>query len=102
MTFTDYKRHEVAARMRDILRVSPDIPLDMLAAKAMNDCLETGLTYGETLANLIDLPTCHLIVDEDGYTACSECGCTALCMSDATFCPDCGARVVRKGANDAQ
>ena len=37
--------------------------------------------------------TCHLVEDEDGYTACSECGCTALCMRDAVFCPDCGARV---------
>ena len=38
--------------------------------------------------------TCHLIEDEDGYTACSECGCTALCMRDASYCPSCGARVV--------
>ena len=36
----------------------------------------------------------HLIEDEDGRTACSECGCTALYMSSATYCPDCGARVV--------
>ena len=43
----------------------------------------------ERLADLIDRPTCHLIEDEDGYTACSECGCTALCLRDATYCPAC-------------
>ena len=46
------------------------------------------------LADLIDRPTCHLIEDEDGYTACSECGCTALCMRDATYCPACGCVIV--------
>ena len=50
-------------------------------------------TYA-ALADLIDRPTCHLVEDEHGYTACSECGCTALCMLDASYCPDCGARVV--------
>ena len=37
--------------------------------------------------------TGHLIVDKDGRTACSECGCTALYMLDATFCPDCGCKL---------
>lgn len=46
------------------------------------------------LADLIDRPTCHLIEDQDGRTACSECGCTALYMSDATYCPDCGGMIV--------
>lgn len=46
------------------------------------------------LAEFID-PTCYLTRDKDGYMACANCGCTALCMSDATYCPDCGARVVR-------
>ena len=51
----------------------------------------------DRLADLIEPEperTCHLIEDEDGRTACSECGCTALYMSSATYCPDCGARVV--------
>lgn len=47
-----------------------------------------------------DRPTCHLVEDEDGYTACSECGCTALCMRDAVFCPSCGALVIHKEEND--
>lgn len=46
-------------------------------------------TYA-ALADLIDRPACHLVEDEDGRTACSECGCTALYLSDATYCPDCG------------
>lgn len=45
--------------------------------------------------------TCHLVEDEDGYTACSECGCTALCMRDAVFCPSCGAKVIEKEEDDA-
>lgn len=48
----------------------------------------------ERIADLIDRPTCHLIEDQDGRTACSECGCTALYMSDATYCPDCGGMIV--------
>ena len=47
-----------------------------------------------------DRLTCHLVEDEDGYTACSECGCTALCMRDAVFCPSCGARVIHREEND--
>lgn len=50
-------------------------------------------TYA-ALADLIDRPTCHLVEDEDGRTACSECGCTALYLSDATYCPDCGGVIV--------
>lgn len=46
------------------------------------------------MADIID-PTCHLVEDENGYTACSECGCTALCMLDASYYPECGAMVVR-------
>lgn len=37
--------------------------------------------------------TGHLIEDEEGRMACSECGCAALYMSDATYCPDCGCKV---------
>ncbi len=47
------------------------------------------------VADLIDRPTCHLVEDEDGRTACSECGCTALYLLDATYCPDCGSIIER-------
>ena len=46
------------------------------------------------LADLIDRPTTTLTEDEDGRTCCANCGCAALYMSDATYCPDCGAEVV--------
>lgn len=49
------------------------------------------------LADLIDCEICHLVEDDDGRTACSECGCTALCMLDASYCPECGRKVVRDG-----
>lgn len=48
----------------------------------------------ERIADLIDRPACHLIEDKDGRTACSECGCAALYLSDATYCPDCGGVIV--------
>lgn len=52
-------------------------------------------TYA-ALADLIDRPTCHLVEDGDGRTACSECGCTALYLPDATYCPDCGSIIERR------
>ena len=55
-------------------------------------CAERTL---EKLADLIDRPTCRLVEDEHGYTYCSECGFTAPCMLDASYCPECGAVVVR-------
>ena len=48
----------------------------------------------EKLADLIDRPTTHLTEDEDGRTCCASCGCPALYMSEASYCPDCGAEVV--------
>lgn len=38
--------------------------------------------------------TCRIIDNEDGHPSCSECGAHYLCMLDASYCPDCGARVV--------
>ena len=91
---TDNDRHEVAERMRlyDVSEFKESAIVPFL------DCLGAGyLNWREvldSLADLIDRPTCHLIEDEDGYTACSECGCTALCLRDATYCPACGRVIV--------
>lgn len=49
------------------------------------------------LASLIDRPVCHLVENDEGRTACSECGCDYLCMSSATYYPDCGAKVAKNG-----
>lgn len=46
------------------------------------------------LADLIDRPTTTLTEDENGRTCCANCGCVALYMSEATYCPDCGAEVI--------
>lgn len=91
---TDNERHEVAERMRlyDVSEFKESAIVPFL------DCLGVGyLNWREvldSLADLIDRQTCHLIEDQDGYTACSECGCTALCLRDATYCPACGGVIV--------
>ena len=94
MRISDDKRREVAAKMRKTCRENPDVSLQGMVASTMNECLPEGMEYGPTLADLIDRPTCHLIEDQDGRTACSECGCAALYLSDATYCPDCGGVIV--------
>ena len=38
--------------------------------------------------------TCRIVEDEEGDSVCSECGAHYLCMLDASYCPDCGAKVV--------
>lgn len=38
--------------------------------------------------------TCRVVENEDGDPSCSECGAHYLCMLDASYCPDCGARVL--------
>lgn len=63
---------------------------------ALCDLDSCGTDAWRRLADLIDRPTCHLIEDEDGRTACSECGCTALYLPDARYCPDCGSIIERR------
>lgn len=92
---SDKERRAVAARMREIMRDDPHGWLDIMVAKAMVDVMGEDEKIGETVANLIDRPTTTLTEDEDGSTCCANCGCAALYMSDATYCPDCGAEVVK-------
>ena len=93
----DEKCREVAERLRILASHAPadkDYVLDALGLYP-GEYIDGFDPYCVTeLADLIDRPTCHLIDDEDGYTACSECGCTALCMRDATYCPACGGVIV--------
>lgn len=94
MPSSDDQRREVAERMRgyDVSEFKESAIVPFL------DCLGHGYTDWlgilDELADLIDRPTCHLIEDQDGRTACSECGCTALCLSDAVYCPDCGGVII--------
>lgn len=87
---TDEERRDVAEKMRgyDVSEFKESAIVPFL------DCLGVGYLNWrkvlDKLANLIDRPTCHLVEDEDGRTVCSECGCSALYMLDATYCPDCG------------
>lgn len=95
---SDKERREVAARLRADRRQNQESQATFIARMVTGKDRVTVvdvLRLPETLADLIDRPTCHLVEDEHGYTACSECGCTALCMLDASYCPECGARVVR-------
>ena len=91
---TDEKRREVAQKLREPKESLLAYPDDELIRLRRETGCPRGQDFYEHLADLIDRPTCHLIEDEDGYTACSECGCTALCMRDATYCPACGRVIV--------
>lgn len=94
---SDEERREVAGRMRAVeaseFKDSPIVPF--------LDCLGVGYTNWRgvmgRLAELVDRPTTGLSVDEDGRTCCASCGCSCLYMGSATYCPDCGAEVVRDG-----
>ena len=105
------KVREVAARMREIMRHDPHGWLDAMVEKAVVDVMGEGVTIGETLADLIDRPTCRDVGDSYHVLdfVCSECGCE-LDVNDREgeptmwnggtamvpkYCPNCGAEVVR-------
>lgn len=109
MRISDEERREIAEKLRNLKPkdASDDFFASFILFETMgfkywsetaydNSIEDTGLTKTGLykLADLIDRPTCHLIEDQDGRTACSECGCTALCLSDAAYCPDCGGVIV--------
>lgn len=110
MRISDKERREIAGKLRNL---TPEYAYeeDFFASNYLfqtmgfeywsetaydNGIEDSGLTKTGLykLADMIDRPTCHLIEDQDGRTACSECGCTALYLSGATYCPDCGGVIV--------
>lgn len=100
---TDEELHEIAEELRihsNCVGFESCIECQTLSTKLFGDRFvlcqldDRDASYWGAVADLIDRPTCHLIEDEDGRTACSECGCAALYMSDATYCPDCGGVIV--------
>ena len=114
---SDKERREVAANLRGLddgkkaliegrmfkltnVELARSVVLNIGLCLALDgaglDTKTSGDFWG-LLADLIDRPTNTLTEDEDGRTCCANCGCAALYMSDATYCPDCGARVVKTG-----
>lgn len=98
---SDEERRKFAESLRYIAQHPPEWATSACAIAEVFDAnyplwKDSGELF-DMLADLIDRETCHLVEDEEGRTACSECGCTALYMLDASYCPDCGAEVVRDG-----
>ena len=107
---TDEERRAVAARMREILRDDPHGWLDVMVAKSVFDVMGNGVAIGETVADLIDRPTCRI-----GYAlgstdrSCSACGVTFSTGTyqggdheeyEFVFCPNCGAMVTEGEEDD--
>ncbi|WP_298626644.1 hypothetical protein [uncultured Senegalimassilia sp.] len=105
---SDIQRREVAARIREILRDDPHGWLDAMVVNAVTDVLGEGVAIGETVADLIDRPTCNDVGD-DWEFHCSACGCEldirekevgepTMWKDGAAqvpkYCPNCGAEVV--------
>lgn len=101
---SDKERRAVAARMREIMRDDPHGWLDVMVEKAVVDVMGEGEKIGETVADLIDRPTCRNEGDEWGFL-CSECGEDVSITKEIpcggafapylpSYCPNCGAEVV--------
>lgn len=94
----DGERRSIAWRLRDY--AADDLGGMSFQKRLAAVCGVKDASWRVTMrrvADLIDRPTTTLTEDEDGRTCCANCGCAALYMSDATYCPDCGARVVKTG-----
>lgn len=103
---SDEERMEVAKRLRGIEAVQFDDGELVDCGEVETElCLasDDGAWYRlEDVLRLADLiepapeRTCRLVEDDENRTACSECGASYLCMSDASYCPDCGAKVIEE------
>lgn len=98
MKISNEERREVAARMRERIcrnhRAVWDVVLELSYIDVFGDRFRMNKEFTLFLADLIDRPTTTLAEDEEGRTCCANCGCVALYMSEATYCPNCGAEVV--------
>lgn len=96
---SDKKRRAVAALMREIMRDDPHGWLDVMVGKAVVGVMGDGEKIGETVADLIDRPTCrNLAVKPADEFLCSKCGeHVDIAYVDscddyhAKYCPNCGA-----------
>lgn len=103
MRISDEERRRVAQNLRNSRYLLKPVPSGKQVMSMTRAASELELAHEgnylnqsgfERLADLIDRPTTTLTEDEDGRTCCANCGCAALYMSDAAYCPDCGAEVV--------
>ena len=104
---SDKERREVAARLREIMRRYPNCFLDNMIAQSILDVMGEGAKIGETLADLIDRPTCSMeyrpewsgdeIYPTEVYE-CSACGQLTYDGKPDHYCPGCGAEVVSSDA----
>lgn len=98
---SDEERREVAARMREIMRDDPHGWLDAMVVNAVTDVLGEGVAIGETVADLIDCPTCrNVAVKREDEFLCSAYGehvdiayMDSVDGYHARYCPNCGAEV---------
>lgn len=103
MEINDEERREVAARMRKIMRDDPHGWLDVMVAQSVLDVMGEGMAIGETVADLIDRPTCQMVectIDHGSRSwgmRCTACGEKFEHMKPSygwRNCPKCGAVVV--------
>lgn len=104
---SDSERRAVAARMREIMHQYPRGFLDNMVAQSIVDVMGEGKTIGDTLADLIDQPTCFDIESQDSESfTCSACGFTDsrifvnpftltlhYAKPDYHYCPSCGMEI---------
>ena len=94
---SDKERQAVAKRMRELMRRYPNCFLDEMIAQSILDVMGEGVKIGETLADLIDRPTCKMRAEGEGFR-CSACGefhdMSGFDRFPWAYCPNCGAEVV--------
>lgn len=89
--------------MREIMRDDPHGWLDVMVWKAVVGVMVDGKKIGETVAYLIDRPTCQMVectIDHGSRSwgmRCTACGKEFKHMNPGfgwRYCPNCGAMVV--------
>ena len=99
---SDEQRREVAARLRGLRGFEVEGKkfcscYDVEDALGLEGSIMCSRTAVETLADLIDRPTCRkLIPDEmEGLVFCSNCGVEIGEYSVPNYCHNCGAEVIK-------
>ena len=95
---SDDERRDVAKRMRGIILDDPHVWLDAMVMNAVTDVMGDGEKIGETVADLIDRPTCRICATDHEYedsVRCDRCRMTfRRPWEPFKYCPNCGAEVV--------